>query len=182
MKTRYARHALVLGLLTAAFAVSGCHIVVQGPIPGTPGPGPVPAPSREEVSRQQVMRGVAVRIGVGVMNIANFDSYQLLTPAEISALAEVWREMEPPPPPTEPAASYEEDFVARVRGGIPRAAIGVARLHPPIAAAADYGYEPWRQYSWVVFLESASRFWLVDLRRDLAFLWEETLEGSWVAI
>ncbi len=179
------------GILTVILSVlvilgsGGCYFPGSEPLP-MPGPGPVPVPSRMTMSGDELQRSFALRV---TTNVENRDprflvNYVLLRADEISPLPRDWRTLEAAPHPYDPNTHYEERFALWVqeRMGVGPVAIGTARLYPPRAAIELYGYDPNQQFSWVVFIETRDRLWLLDLRQDLIFFWEEILDGSWVQI
>jgi len=160
----------------------GCYLPGSAPLP-MPTPYPV-IPVVTEVTRMELGRSIATKVGVGVLIVTDHDSYRILSQPRLEALVRTYRAQNLSPSPDDLATGYEENCRRFILSSEPRTAIGVARLCPP-AIAFDYGYQPGREYSWLVYVGGSPGnlgLYLVDIRRDLGFSWEVILEGSWVTI
>lgn len=160
------------------FLGSGGAAGVPDPVPG-PTPDPVPV---RTISRLEAMRLAAVGIDVGIQNISILEMYDIYSRETVNRWVEEYRAANPPPAWPDPASAYEESFSSWVRQRCHRAAVGSAVLWPP-QAAIGHGYTA-HQRPWVYVIilsgQQGLERWLIDIRRGLAFRWDEVLKGAWV--
>lgn len=170
-------------VMVISLFLGGCYLPGTEPLP-MPIPGPVTPPATMEVARMELGRAIAQRVDVGVLIVTDQDSYKILSQERFEGLVNEYRLQYSAPHPEDPTTGYEEDARRYILRSEPRSAVGVARLRPP-ALALQYGYQPGQEYSWLIYVTGSSgnmSLFLVDIRRDLGFLWDGIVAGSWVAI